>query len=81
MKDLIIIFILFIIVIMFGCIVGFFALKESREVSDEYHRKMNAICAPSFFVEAERAADHLTRIKCLSEQGEKKEILIKGETK
>ena len=81
MKDLIIIFILFIIVIIVGCIVGFFALKESQEVNDEYHNKMNAICTPSFFVEAERAADHLTRVKCLSEQGEKKEILIKDDKK
>ena len=49
--------------------------------ADEYHNKMNTICAPSFFVEEERAADHLTRVKCLSEDGEKKEILIKDDKK
>lgn len=59
----------------------FFALKESREVSNEYHIKMNKICEPFFFVEQKRAADHLTRVKCLSEQGEKKEVLIKDDIK
>lgn len=32
---------------------------------------------PFYFVDAERAADGLIRVNCLSEQGEKKEILIK----
>ena len=52
-----------------------------NKYSIEFHNKMNAICAPSFFVDEERAADHLTRVKCLSEDGEKKEILIKDDVK
>ena len=57
-----------------------YALYADKK-DDEYHNKMSAICAPFFFVEQERAADHLTRVKCLSEQGEKKEILIKDDKK
>lgn len=59
----------------------FIAAYYGDKRTNEYHNKMNAICAPSFFVEQERAADHLIRIKCLSEQGEKKEILIKDDVK
>lgn len=58
-------------------ICAYYVSKEN----EEFHGKMNSICAPFFFVEQERAADHLTRIKCLSEQGEKKEILIKDDIK
>jgi hypothetical protein len=64
-------------------IVAVFLIADhfDNKENQEFHDKMNAVCAPFFFVEQERAADHLTRIKCLSEQGEKKEILIKDDIK
>lgn len=68
----------FLITFFVGLLIcAYYADKED----DRYHDKMNAICAPSFFVDEERAADHLTRVKCLSEQGEKKEILVKDNVK
>lgn len=67
--------------IVIAIIIGLICRYYDNKISTEYHNKMNAICAPSFFVEEERAADHLIRVKCLSEQGEKKEILVKDNVK
>ena len=68
-------------VLVLAIIIGLICSYYDGKTTAEYHDKMNAVCAPSFFVEEERAADHLTRVKCLSEQGEKKEILIKDDVK
>ncbi len=80
-KDFFICFILPCVASIIVVIVVIISLNENDKVKAEYHDKMNSICAPFFFVEQERAADHLTRVKCLSEQGEKKEILIKDDAK
>jgi len=68
-------------VVVIAVSIGLICSHYDNKISTEYHDKMNTICTPFFFVEQERAADHLTRVKCLSEQGEKKEILIKDDVK
>lgn len=63
-----------ILFIIFSIIFVSMSIYKDSKKRDYFASKCEI---PFYFVNAEHAADGLTRVNCLSEQGEKKEILIK----